>query len=492
MSYPIPAPVGGWNARDVYDRMGPNDAIVLRNMVTQPGYVERRPGYAPHATGLGDKVKTLAPYNWEGTSKLLAVADGEFWDITSAGAATNITGLVSPTIDRYQYVQFKQNLILTNGIDTPQVFDGTTLSDINITSGPTATDLFGCNIFKRRAYYWENSSSSFWYATAGAFQGALSEFDLSESTNLGGSIAFMLTWTRDGGDGMDDLAVFMFDTGEALIYQGDDPGNVNSWNLVGRFQIGEPVDVRGHCKIGGDEMVITRNGYVNLSAALASIPASVDAHLGGKIVNAVTESVREFGDNEGWEATYHPTSGLIYVNVPISTTESRQHVLNTRGGGWSEWLDIDAYTWVEFDGQTYFGGEEVVYRMARNATDNGVPVTFYCQPAFNYLNAPGVRKKFDALQILSDHVDRDNLQAVSQFDLSQKQAPTPPVTFDAFTSWGDPWGSPWSASNRTPYFARRPMGGDGFSLSALVSGSASTQSVRIFSFRYEVTPGGDV
>jgi hypothetical protein len=45
----------------------------------------------------------------------------------------------------------------------------------------------------------------------------------------------MLNWTNDAGDGVDDYAAFVFSTGEVLVYQGDDPGSVNAWSLIGRF-----------------------------------------------------------------------------------------------------------------------------------------------------------------------------------------------------------------------------------------------------------------
>jgi hypothetical protein len=42
---------------------------------------------------------------------------------------------------------------------------------------------------------------SVWYTTAGAYQGALTEFDFGPLCTKGGSIAAVNTWTRDNGFG---------------------------------------------------------------------------------------------------------------------------------------------------------------------------------------------------------------------------------------------------------------------------------------------------
>lgn len=52
----IPAPIGGWNARDALDAMPPTDAIKLVNWIPRAGFVQSRGGYAVHAAGLGAPV----------------------------------------------------------------------------------------------------------------------------------------------------------------------------------------------------------------------------------------------------------------------------------------------------------------------------------------------------------------------------------------------------------------------------------------------------
>jgi hypothetical protein len=101
-------------------------------------------------------------------------------------------------------------------------------------------NLLGVMNFKGRAFYWANAALGFWYSAAGAFQGTLSYFPMEFLFQEGGYIKFIFSWSRDNGDGVDDIAAFLSSKGEMLVYQGTDPSNVLSWNMVGRFHVGIP------------------------------------------------------------------------------------------------------------------------------------------------------------------------------------------------------------------------------------------------------------
>lgn len=77
----IPAPVGGWNARDALDKMEATDAVRLVNWIPRGTFVQSRGGYSVSQTGLGGPVETLASYAGQ-SNLLLAAADGKFWDVT--------------------------------------------------------------------------------------------------------------------------------------------------------------------------------------------------------------------------------------------------------------------------------------------------------------------------------------------------------------------------------------------------------------------------
>jgi hypothetical protein len=69
----LPAPLGGWNARDSLANMEPTDAVTLINMFPTVSNLTMRGGYTKHATGLSGKAQTIMVYNGGATSKMFAV-----------------------------------------------------------------------------------------------------------------------------------------------------------------------------------------------------------------------------------------------------------------------------------------------------------------------------------------------------------------------------------------------------------------------------------
>ena len=68
----LPAPTGGWNARDVLSEMAPNDAVILENWFPSTTSVNQRYGYSEWATGLPAETETLMNYAGPASDKLFA------------------------------------------------------------------------------------------------------------------------------------------------------------------------------------------------------------------------------------------------------------------------------------------------------------------------------------------------------------------------------------------------------------------------------------
>ena len=153
----IPAPVGGWNARDALDKMEATDAVRLVNWIPRAGYVQSRGGYSVHATGLGGAVQTVVAYRGL-SSKLLAAANGNIWNVTTSTPSSLGSGFAN---NRWQTANHSTKLILVNGVSAPQVYDGATLAAANFTGSPggfTATTMWGVATFKGRAFYWAQAA----------------------------------------------------------------------------------------------------------------------------------------------------------------------------------------------------------------------------------------------------------------------------------------------------------------------------------------------
>lgn len=131
----IPAPVGGWNATDALASMAPTDAVDLINWVPGNGIVAGRGG-SRSLLSVGSSVDTLIPYDGiaSGTAspKFLAAYNGHIYDISDFTTPVSLgSGFTSSA---WQFASFDNKLVLVNGADDPQVYDGTTLTPMVITS----------------------------------------------------------------------------------------------------------------------------------------------------------------------------------------------------------------------------------------------------------------------------------------------------------------------------------------------------------------------
>ena len=293
----IPAPLGGVNLRDGIANIQSPEAIVLNNLIPRPTCVENRGATSSRGDAQVGEIRTLAGH----PSGILAV--GGFngvqnylrpfnTDTNAFGVAVAISANNAPF---WNSTLFKDLLILTNGADTPQAMNaGGGFASLVIT-GVTAEDLWGCQTFKGRVFYWEENAQSFWYAAAGAYQGALTEFDLSAYTVKDGYLFALVPLTIDGGAGPDDLAAFVFSTGEVLLFQGDDPGDANAWQQIGRFNIPNPIGPQSWVITGSASIVGTVLGAVDLARALAvgayDVSAVVGQQVTGTAINALPSPI---------------------------------------------------------------------------------------------------------------------------------------------------------------------------------------------------------
>ena len=456
----VPAPIGGWNARDALDKMQATDAVVISNWIPRAGYVESRAGSQEHVSGLGGTVESIMPYRGASAVKLLAAADGEIWDVSTTGAPASIkSGL---TNDLWQYIHHSNVLVMTNGADTPQVYNGTTIIDIVVT-GVTATTLWGCNAFKGRAFYWKQNDQSYWYAAANSYQGALTEFDLSRVAVSGGSLVQMVTWTLDSGDGVDDLAAFVFSTGEVILYQGSDPGDANDWALVGKFNIGEPISVRSHCHVGGTEIIATKDGYLDLAKSIHGGEYSEKSNYSHKIIKAAKDAATQYGGNTGWTCLLYPAGNLFIVNVPISSEESIQHVRDTTNGGWTKFTGWNARAFGVHEDKLYFGTSDgKVYLADIGINDDGTAIALQATPAFSPLVSRAMRKLITSCCVVSNYTypNKWALDGLADFQLTTRstvQSDTAPVSGASAWDTSDWDTTDWAMDSTSADINAQPM-----------------------------------
>jgi hypothetical protein len=433
----IDAPVGGLNAYDSVDSMPPTDAVVLDNWIPRSGFCQSRPGCIKQTDDLGGPVETVAAYKGTASRVLIAGANGSLLDITGGGAGVSLgSGYAN---NRWQTAMINDRMILVNGADPELAFDGVALTPLDYTgSAPPITpgEFVGVTTFKGRAYYWKKTGTSFWYAQAGSYQGELNEFDLGPILQLGGNIVSMFTWTVDSGTGPDDMMCIITDLGELILYQGDDPGNLGYWEQVGRFEIPDPLSVRGQMKFGSDVIVMTKSGYVNLTTVLREDQISDYPAFSRKIARLVNDVGELYVSFYGHECILSDR-GFLLFNVPISDTESIQYVRDSSTGSWCRFTKWNAKSFVLFEDVIYHGDVDGFVRKVIGNNDCGEPIELDALPAYHYLGDPGNQKQIQAAQVLTTHPDPTliSLTGFADFDIPQLVNTTAPPGSTSDTPW---------------------------------------------------------
>lgn len=441
------APIGGLNAREALEDMPPQDAIVLDNWFPDFGKVRLRGGSALFAsTGAAGPVETLATLVAPGVNKIVAAADDKILDLVPP--STLGSGFTNA---RWQTATMVGLLGFVNGQDAPQTYDGTTLSAMTISgTGLTPADLDGIEVFKSRSYFWDTTKASFWYSAVDTLGGALTEFPLGNLGGIGGNLQQMITWTRDGGSGPDDYAVFIMTTGDVVIYAGNDPGDPANWALIGIYRIGAPVDVRGAAKVAGDVFLVTADGYIELGQLINFGRAVPNLIFSDKIQKAALEAVSAGKGSFGWQVFHYPAAAMLMFNYPDGPL-FRQHVVNLKTGAWCRFTGLEARTWVIFNDRAYFGrGSGIVTEFDVGTSDEDKAIETDARQAFTNLRAPGLRKQLNLLKMLFECDGSLPIRVTVDLDYSLRAAIGELVIVGSGSStspWGSPWGSPWASGS---------------------------------------------
>lgn len=440
----IPAPIGGWNARDSLAEMKETDAVILDNIFPTTNDVMVRYGYTNHVTGITGTVETLGTYNGGATQKMFAAAGTSIYDATSAGSvgAAKVTGLTNA---RFQTVNITTSggnyMYWVNGADKPQLYDGTNWTAIDGVSVPaitgvTTTNLITVNLHMHRLWFIEKNTLKVWYLPTDAVGGAAASVDLSGIARRGGYLMAMGTWTIDAGYGMDDHAVFVTSEGEIIVYRGSDPAGAATWSLVGVYYVGSPIGRRALSQYGSDLLVIGKDGLLPMSKALLTSRVNTRVALTDKIQWATSQATSDYATNFGWQAQIYPQNNMLLLNVPVSSTVSYQYVMNTITGAWCRFTGWNAACFELLADNLYFGTSGTVCKAWNTQADNGISINGEVLQAFSYFGNQNALKQFKmARPILSTDGNPGVLMGLNvDFDTSSPTG-TPLLTPISAAAW---------------------------------------------------------
>ncbi len=492
--FSLPAPVGGWNARDSWELMGPTDAIILDNMFPYPAYCAVRRGSAQHATGVGNaQVEALDEWAGPAGRRMIAAGGGAIYDASSAGPAVSLgTGFSS---NRWQSALYKHRLFFANGSDAMQVYDGSTLAPAGFTGVSLSLIVAGC-VYRERMFWVERDSASFWYGGTGSIAGALTKYDLTEVLQYGGALMAVATWTRDGGSGPDDLFCAIMDTGEVVLFSGGDPGDINNWTRIGNFMLGRPLGRRCWCKYGSDLLIATEYGIMELSKVLPYGLSRPGLALTDKIQTAFQEAARGAFDAFGWQIRMHPRGGFLLVNYPVdgSSTAFRQFVMNVQTGAWCRFKGFVSNCWTVFDGDLYFGNNAgAVIQGDTGEDDQGRAIAWEGLTSFQYLGGRGRQKQVTLVRPLIAANAQTDYEVATPVDyrLQQNQY-TPAATATGSAAWDDAeWdSSAWADAPIVDVYGWEGGTQVGYAIAVRLRGQAQSVTAQWFSTDLHAMVGG--
>lgn len=280
------------------------------------------------------------------TTSLIGVAkDGTIRRfLPTEAAVASLTAGITESVG----FNFNGLLVWTNyPTNAPRTYDGAAIATPAFTlpaTGDWATlttsDITGGCPFKGRVFYWSFKSDEFLYTALNATAGTVSAFALKNIAQTGGNIKMITTLTMDGGVGQDDLLCFILDTGEMIVYAGDDPSSIASFQKVGAFKIPPPLAADGVTRMGGDTLIGTANGLIPVQNFITQGFGAIEADW-LKALNPELQSWYSYLETARIRPCHIANRGLLVVIVeqgPATTDYSTMFVMDTTSRAWSRFV----------------------------------------------------------------------------------------------------------------------------------------------------------
>ena len=437
----LSAPIQGLNARDSIDAMDPLYAITMDNYIPLDSKIQLRPGFSKHAnfSEIGE-IYGLAAYRKPNSNRFIAICEGKAYNITS-GINPIELGTITGNVE-CQKVQYKDRLFFVNGSSTPKVFyiddnNESHFEDWGFSGANLAdTKIINAAVSKEFLWFVERGSMKAWHASqAGNVSGTLNSFDLSQISKYGGELIAVADWTVDGGQGIDDLTVFITSEGEIFVYSGSNPNNASSWELKGSYKMSKPIGYNCLMPYQGDIVIISEDGYIPLSRALALGASGQSNYAFSDNIRGLVLERTAYGRNHtGWQGIIYTKRGYGIFNVPVNNS-FEQHVINVNTGAWCRFTGINSRCWCEFEGNLYFAAPKVVYKFDNSMSDDGLEINGHIEQAYNNFGTNAL-KRIPLLNPKTKCTNNYNLVIYTNMDFeNQKVDYHTSISVESGTKW---------------------------------------------------------
>jgi hypothetical protein len=505
----VTAPIGGWNAINQLAAMSPNEAVIIDNWFCLPTELQSRKGYTLWSSGITGNIESFITYNGQsGNVGIFAVANNSgscsVWNVTSQNPPTAPTQVVTGlTNAQWHFGQVSTTggtfTLAVNGVDYMLLYNGSTWQTVTGASTPyaiTGVDtrlLADVLVHHRRAWFVQKNSMKCWYLATDAIAGAATSFDFAPLFIYGGSIAKIETWTLDAGNGMDDYFVVVTTAGEIAVYSGTNPADAATWSLNGVYYGGSPVGRNCTIKFGGDVLLLNKDGLVPLSQWLMSSRVNVKTSITNKIQQRITDATTAYANNYGWQVVLNPPNNMLFINVPISTTQFEQYVMNTISGAWSRFTGVNSTCWAFINDTLYFGQGGNVFKFWDGQTDNGEVINTDLLPAFSAFGSQSQVKRWTMAKVSMGY--DYNFAFSGQINLDFDLVSEPPQPYNILETSAGVWDSGvWDVSQwggvTTPFSRWQMAAGMGYYGTFRIKTSSKTSDIRYYATDYVFEAGG--
>lgn len=389
----FPAPIRGLITSELLDTEIDASCCILENFIPTVNGVRVRGG-SVRRVNVPSAVKYMFAYtNITGFDYFVCTDTNiyKYTDATADGTVLTTPSLATRANADYSHLETQTDggsfLLLVNGTDNLQVYNGTNWQLVNGTSTPFVITGVNTNIFtyvwnyNNRIFYIEKNSFNAWYMPINSIGGTAVKLPLTGIFKNGGFLLFGATLSSDSGAGFNDRCVFVTTKGEFAVYSGD-PSSIDSWRLEGVFNLGYALGKNSHIKIYGDILVATRNGFLSINSIMQGQATS--KNISSNIKNDWQKDILRLQPNDVYKIAHCNNSNLVFIALPSKL--GTIYVLNLDTMAWSKIKGWDVNNLMITDCNLFFGGANGwVYRGDSGGYDDNDKL-FDAKLCYNFLS----------------------------------------------------------------------------------------------------------